>query len=201
MHIETEVKFHIADLDKLAAHLKILGATLAAPRTHELNLRFDTPAGDILREACVLRLRRDSAARLTFKGVSTSEAGILSREEIEFVVSDFDAAQRFIEALGYIEVATYEKYRTTYAFGDFLFMLDELPYGNFLEIEGKDISGIQKIASDLGLNWDVVVDAGYLGIFRRLCSGRNMDETNLTFALISKDTFSLKDVSIFPADK
>ncbi len=197
---ETEIKFHMQDLDKLALRLEALGATLESPRTHEYNLRFDTPAGTLSTEACVLRLRRDAESRLTFKAPSTSVDGVLSREEIEFSVSDFGVAQRFLEALGYNVVAVYEKYRTTYSLGNFHFMLDELPYGNFLEIEGKDVESIQAIAQQLRLRWDAAVNMGYLGIFRRLCEGRDLDATQLTFEVVSEGSLDLKSLSILFAD-
>ncbi|MBT7070219.1 MAG: class IV adenylate cyclase [Anaerolineae bacterium] len=201
MYTETEVKFHIADLDKLAARLEEMGAALTSPRTHEYNLRFDTPAETLSADACVLRLRRDAESHLTFKAPSTNVNGVLSREEIEFTVGDFDTAQRFLEALGYEIFAVYEKYRSTYRLGNLHFMLDELPYGNFFEIEGEDVERIRDIAQQLGLQWDAAVKMGYLGIFRRLCAGRDVDEKQLTFNALSKESFSLNSISVIAADR
>lgn len=197
---ETEVKFHIADVDGLIARLRGIGAQLVSPRILEYNLRFDTPNKDIHKEGTVLRLRRDSKPQLTFKGFSASLDGVLSREEIEFTVGDFDTAKRFLEALGYQVVAIYEKKRAVYELGDLHFMLDELPFGNFLEIEGPDVESILKVARDLHLEWSAAVDAGYLGIFRRLCEGRGLDETLLTFEALKASNFNLGDISICRAD-
>ena len=199
-HTETEVKFHISDLDKLAAQLEDLGAQLTSSRTHEHNLRFDTPAEDIRKDGCVLRLRRDIESRLTFKSPSTKEKGVLSREEIEFTVGDFDTARRFIEALGYQAIAVYEKYRTVYRLNNFYFMLDEMPYGNFLEIEGVDVESIQAMASQLKLDWDASVDMGYLGLFYYLCSDTELDITDLTFETLKGIKFDLAKLSIRAAD-
>ena len=66
-----------------------LGATLVQPRTLEYNLRFDTRDGELSEAMSVLRLRRDSGNRLTFKGPSKTLGGVLARKEIEFDVSDF----------------------------------------------------------------------------------------------------------------
>jgi len=41
---EIEVKFYLEHLDRLHAHLIEIGAELVQPRTHEINLRFDTPS-------------------------------------------------------------------------------------------------------------------------------------------------------------
>lgn len=200
-YTETEIKFHIKDLDKLAARLEALGATLISPRTHEMNLRFDTPAGTLASQSCVLRLRRDAESHLTFKGESLNQDGVVQREEIEFSVSDFDAARLFLERLGYQVFSIYEKYRTSYTLGDFHFDLDELPYGNFLEIEAKDIESIRLIANELSLQWDVAVKMGYLTILHHLREEGCVSAPELTFAaFIAQDT-NLEQIGIFPADQ
>ena len=66
----------------------------------------------------------------------------MSRTEIEFGVDDFAKAKQFLEHLGYQSILVYEKYRTTYELDHAHIMLDELPYGNFIEIEGEDLTGI-----------------------------------------------------------
>ncbi len=199
-YTETEVKFHVANLEKLAARLEELGATLASPRTHEMNLRFDTPAGTLSAQSCVLRLRQDAQSRLTFKGPSTKSAGVVQREEIEFAVSDFDAARLFVERLGYQVVSIYEKYRMSYTLGDLHFDLDELPYGNFIEIEGKDVDDIHQAAEYLSLQWDAAVKMGYLAIFKRLHAKELVAASELTFDAFSMDVVDLAQIAILPAD-
>jgi adenylate cyclase class IV len=55
---ELEVKFYLSDLPALRARLEAAGAQLFKPRVHEINLRFDTPSGDLTRGYRVLRLGR-----------------------------------------------------------------------------------------------------------------------------------------------
>ena len=200
-YTETEVKFHVADLDKLAEKLEALGATLASPRTHEMNLRFDTPAGTLAAQACVLRLRQDAQPKLTFKGPSTRVDGIVHREEIEFSVSDFDAARLFLERLGYQVYSVYEKYRTSYTLGDAHFDLDEMPYGNFLEIEGKSMDAIHSVAEQLSLRWDAVVKMGYLTIFRHFRDDAGLSAPELTFDAFDGLQVNLSEIGILPADE
>src|SRR3989304_5139487 len=107
---ELEVKFYISDLLEMEKRLVASGATLVQPRTHEYNLRFDTPSGDLGQRESMLRLRRDSASHVTYKGPSTTLGGVLARQEIEFEVSHFAAAQKLIEALGFRSKFVYEKY-------------------------------------------------------------------------------------------
>ena len=99
---ETEAKFYVQNLRKIELRLQELKAQLIQPRIHETNLRFDNANNDLRSSFRVLRLRQDEKARFTFKGPSEEqEGGILSRQEIEFVVEDFESAKEFLEALGF----------------------------------------------------------------------------------------------------
>ncbi len=165
---------------------------LIQPRTFEVNLRFDTSNGDLTREGRVLRLRKDDRARLTYKDNSQQIEGALSRREIEFVVNDFDSAKQFIEALGYEVVFIYEKYRTTFEYKGAHIMLDELPYGNFVEIEGE-LEMLQPIAEELHLGWDKAIPASYHALFERLCRSRRLTFRDLTFE-------NFKEIKVSPMD-
>jgi adenylate cyclase class 2 len=123
----------------------------------ERHPRFDLPDASLRAGRRVLRLRYDTEARLTYKGGNENTGGVLSREEIEFVVEDFEKAKKFLEALGYQQIFYYEKYRTTYELDKILVMLDELPYGNFVEIEGETEETIQALSRKLHLNWDATI--------------------------------------------
>jgi len=190
---ETEVKFCVCNLLQVETDLRRLKAHLIAPRTLEVNLRFDTPTCDLQHDGRVLRLRRDETARLTYKDNNRHIEGAVTRREIEFVVDDFDSARQFIEALGYDVVFIYEKYRTTYALSsqtsevlrdlrglEAHIMLDELPYGNFVEIEGE-LETLRPIADGLQLDWDKAVPASYHSLFDRLHKSRKLTFRDLTF--------------------
>ena len=133
---EIEAKFFINDLGRLQELLVRHGAECVQERVFEINLRFDTPDRQLSRGQRVLRLRRDQHSRLTYKGPADPNQSIAVRTEIEFRVSDFEAARNFLEALGYQVIVHYEKYRTSYRLNDVELMLDEMPYGTFAEIEG-----------------------------------------------------------------
>jgi adenylate cyclase, class 2 len=168
---EIEAKFYVRDLDGIITRLHELEARLIQRRVLETNLRFDLPDGSLRSEGRVLRLRRDTEARFTYKGPSTNEQGVLSRTEIEFTVGDFEKAKEFMEALGYQKLLYYDKYRTTYELqtseGSLHVMLDELPYGNFVEIEGESSKMIRTIADQLNLNWDTAIGTSYTALFER----------------------------------
>lgn len=179
---ETEVKFYLHSLNSLEARLKTAGAQLVQPRAHELNLRFDQPDHSLSRSYRVLRLRQDAQAYVTYKGPGTVVQGAKVRQELEFSVSNFDMAKALFEALGYQVVVIYEKYRATYRLDDTLITLDEMPYGDFAEIEGADGNTIQRIAGLLDLDWEERILDSYLMLFERLRAHLGFTFRDLTFA-------------------
>jgi len=196
---ETEVKFCVFNLSQIEVRLRELKTHLFASRTLEVNLRFDTFNGDLKREARVLRLRKDDRVRLTYKDNSQQIEGALSRREIEFVVDNFDSAKGFIEALGYQVAFIYEKYRTTFEYIGAHIMLDELPYGNFVEIEGE-LEMLRPIAEELGLDWGKAIPASYHTLFERLCNSRGLTFRDLTFENFKEIKVSPMDMMIEYAD-
>ena len=198
---EIEAKFHVQNLRKIELRLLELKAQLIQPRVHEINLRFDRPDGELRNSFRVLRLRQDDIARFTFKGPSVEkEGGILSRQEIEFEVGDFDSAKHFLEAVGFQVVVFYEKFRTTYELNNTHIMLDELPYGSFIEIEGENVESIHSIADLLGLNWEAMVKAGYHALFERVAGKYGLDVSKLSFENLEGVTIKTTEMGIVAAD-
>lgn len=204
---ETEVKFYVNDLGQVEGRLRALGARLIQARVHETNLRFDLPDGRLRAAGRVLRLRMDTQARLTYKGPSERLDGVLSRAEYETSVGDFETAQRILCALGYVITATYEKFRTTYEWEGLHVMLDELPYGDFVEIEGPDAECLQTASRALGLDFSAAIPASYLALFEGLCQKRRLDPARLTFQAVQKGLVSAQDLctpfieAVRPADE
>ena len=165
---EIEVKFYIANLPALEKRLLENGAVLVQARVHETNLRFDTPGRELSNQFRVLRLRQDTQARMTYKSPRDSIGGTRVRQEIEFTVEDFEAAKALLEALGYQVSMAYEKYRTTYDLEDVYVTLDELPYGNFAELEGPHPEAIRAVNARLKLDWEARSPESYTVLFERL---------------------------------
>jgi adenylate cyclase, class 2 len=162
---ELEVKFYLTGHMELEERIIALGGQLKEPRVHEINLRFDTTDQALLKSGSLLRLRLDSRARVTYKGMGSIEGGARLRQELEFTVSNFDTARSLFEALGFEVYMMYEKYRTTYKLGNLEVVLDEMPYGDFAEIEGPDGQSIQAAAQQMGINWDARIMDSYTVLF------------------------------------
>lgn len=191
MSLETEAKFYVRDLGEIERLLQTLGARCIQPRTHEVNLRFDTPQEDLRHSGRVLRLRQDRQVSLTYKEGKDVKDSIQTRNEIEFVLNDFDAARRFLEALGYRVQFVYEKYRTIYELDGVEIMLDELPYGNFVEIEGEP-NAIRAMADKLYLSWDSATSLSYHALFELLRRRMQLGFRDLLFE-------NFKSISVSPA--
>lgn len=194
---EIEAKFYLNRIEEILPRLEKLGAALIAPRALETNLRFDTPERKLDDAHQLLRLRQYHDVTLTYKSEATVNGGVSERVEIETKVGNFDTMRKLLEALSFQVSAVYEKYRTMYRLGGVVVTLDELPYGDFLEIEGKDAAAIQQAAEQLGLNWSANITDNYLLLMRRL-PGEN--HTNLTFEAFKDVTISPGDLGVVPAD-
>jgi adenylate cyclase class 2 len=197
---ELEIKLYLTDLKNFQHKVEALGGQLVEPRLHEINLRFDTPDGELTRTAQVLRLRQDTAARLTYKGPGETVGGVHARREIEFTVSDYQSARLLLESLGYQISLMYEKFRTTYMLDGLQVTLDEMPYGNFTEIEGSDPTAIRDTARKLGVNWDMRILESYTSLFDLLRKKLDLTFRDLSFVNFSELEISPKDLGVNPAD-
>jgi adenylate cyclase class 2 len=197
---ETEAKFYVRDLSGIKSRLVNMGARLIQERILETNIRFDLPGAPMRAQGRVLRLRRDTSTKFTYKSASTNEQGVLSREEIEFEVDDFEKAKRFLEALGYQKLVYYEKYRTTFELNDTLIMLDVLPYGNFVEIEGSTVDAIRAIADSLNLNWETAIATSYNALFDRVRTALNVSLQDLSFAEFADIKVEAAHLGVVAAD-
>ncbi|MCU0466874.1 MAG: class IV adenylate cyclase [Anaerolineae bacterium] len=161
---ETEAKLWVDDLSAVEMTLQTLGAVLAAPRVFERNVRYDLPNGSLGKRGVVLRLRQDSRVRLTYKEGASAEDGVISRYEAEVEVSDFKTMDTILGLLGYVHDVAYEKYRTTYTLDGCEVVLDELPFGRFVEVEGEHAE-ILAVIERLGLSDALRVQMSYVRAF------------------------------------
>lgn len=202
-YIELEVKIRIDNLAAVESQLLALGATPQTPRIFERNVRYDNLAGDFVAQGLVLRLREDDRIRLTYKGIldeqSAAQDGIQQRFEAEVTVSDFDAMQLILGKLGYLPYMTYEKYRTTYRFLETEVVLDEMPYGNFMEVEAASVAQIDAVLSALGLQDAPKIPHSYSRLFDFVRAHLALGFQDLTFA--NFDGVDVPPEAFYPPNK
>jgi adenylate cyclase, class 2 len=95
----------------------------------------------------VLRLRKTSErTTLTYKEKVPTEGDFKHQIEYETDVTDVDATESIIERLGYRLAIVYEKHRKSWHIDNVEVVLDELPFGYYMEIEGgiDDILNAEK---------------------------------------------------------
>lgn len=146
MAIETEKKYRMDKklLVEFTTRLRELGAVFAYETFEENYLH----RGGILDDRnAVLRLRKTSGKTiLTYKEKIGSQNEFKQQIEHETRVDDVEATEAIIEKLGYKLSIVYEKHRKAWHLGNVEVVLDELPFGVYMEIEGtmEDILTVEK---------------------------------------------------------
>ena len=177
---EVEVKLHTPDLAAVKRALEEANAIPLTLRVFERNTRYDSADGSLAAAGIVLRLRQDVAVKLTYKADASIERGIVSRFEAEVEVWDFKTMDVILRRLGYEVALIYEKYRTTYTLDGAEVVLDELPYGNFTEIE-SDAATIERVVEALGLGGARRMAGSYVDIFWDVKARLGLDARDCTF--------------------
>jgi adenylate cyclase class 2 len=75
----------------------------------------------------------------------------------------------------------YEKYRTVYELSGTLITIDEMPFGDFAEIEGIDRANIENVCNQLGLIWEHRSLESYAVLFEIVKKNLNLSFRDLTF--------------------
>lgn len=160
MAIEIEKKYLIDKkrIVELAAKLGELGAAFTYETFEENYLHR---GGLLDGRAAVLRLRKtDTRTTLTYKEKVATENDFKHQIEFETDVSDVDATESIIEKLGYKLSVIYEKHRKAWHLGNVEVVLDELPFGYYMEIEGA-IEDILQVETLLGADKLELEPRGY----------------------------------------
>ncbi len=191
---ETEIKLYVPDLKQVQQRLEAAGATLKAPRVYERNVRYDDAEHTLTPQGKVIRLRQDTRVRLTYKDEGKVADSIISRFEAEVEVSDFEAMETILGKMGYSPYLVYEKYRTTYEMNGAEIVLDEMPYGNFVEIEGE-AERIKQLVAKLELGSARRYEGSYSTLFERVRQKLGLTFSDLTFAnfkiaVVTEDAFA-----------
>ncbi len=184
-YIEIEVKFHIKDIKAARSGIIAAGA-VSSGNDHEINTRYDDRDSTLFKSGQLLRLRKTEKNILTFKKPpAVKNPDFKMYEEMEVEVSDFNIMEKIIAELGFFRVQSYEKYRESFLLNDTHILVDRMPYGDFVEIEG-DVESIKNCADAIGLDWNERITLNYLEIFERIAKRMNLDFRDITFENFKK---------------
>lgn len=181
---ETEIKILVHDLDAIRARLAAAGAKRIGDRVLEHNVRYEDADETLTPGGIVLRLRHDRRTRLTYKGPGRQDGDdtgkVLTRFEAEVTVDDFDMMDLILQRLGFHPYLVYEKYRTTYQLGAAEIVLDEMPFGTFMEIEGP-AAAIGEALAALEMAGAPRILGSYIELFQQVKDALDLDMHDLTF--------------------
>ncbi len=147
MPVEIEKKYRLTKPQRTAIEKKLreLGVV---PGEVEFEENIVYRGGRLDLGGCALRLRRvNNRATLTFKQRFPSKSPIKHQQEEETTVDNPDAAHAIVSALGFRVGLIYEKRRVSWNVGKAALVIDELPFGLFMEIEGseREIKRVEKL--------------------------------------------------------
>jgi adenylate cyclase class 2 len=150
MAVEIEKKYRL-NADGYAGLALALERSNAAFTGEDLEENIIFNGGSLNEKQAVLRLRRtDKKTLLTYKERLPGHSGIKRQIEHETEVEDFETALRIFESLGYTPSLVYEKKRRTWRLAKVEIVLDTLPFGLYMEIEGT-AEAIKKAEDMLGI--------------------------------------------------
>ena len=149
MPIEIEKKYRLTKKDRraLEKRMRELGYE---PKPIEFEENTIYGGGRLNFGGCALRLRRingNERAYLTFKRRLPGKSPIKHQEEHEVTVADPDGLDWILNSLEFRPALVYEKRRTRWKVGAAKVVIDELPFGLFMEIEAsvKEIKRVERL--------------------------------------------------------
>lgn len=137
MAIEIEKKFILPNdrREQILKNLNEFGAQFVSEDFEE-NILY---SGNTLKEKnAVLRVRKTGGKTiLTYKQRIEKNSDFKHQIEHETVVEKAGELEKILESLGFQKTLIYEKRRQTWKFREVEIMLDELPFDQYMEIEGS----------------------------------------------------------------
>jgi adenylate cyclase class 2 len=140
MSFEIEKKYRLTaeQREQILQKLEKVGAKFEGEDFEE-NVLYR--GGDLNFKSSILRLRKTAdKAILTYKEAVLTDSDIKQRIEHETAVADGEKMHEILKSIGFVASLVYEKRRQTWQFQTVEVVVDELPFGLFLEIEGAEDS-------------------------------------------------------------
>lgn len=181
MALEQEVKLPFDSLEAARHAVTTAGGRLVLSRRLLDDQLFDSTDGRLRASGTALRVRRDgSQGVITWKGPARP-GPVKSREELETTVGNADLLERLLAALGYEPRFRAQKYREDYSVEGATVVIDETPFGVFVEIEATP-DEIAAVARRLGRSPADYRLESYPTLWRRWCESQGRPFGDMLFA-------------------
>lgn len=148
--MEIEKKYRLRDdaLESITESLKDLSVNFEGEDFEENTIY----GGEVLdATTSIVRIRRtQNRALVTFKRRVENTSDVKQQIEYETEIADAEAMDKILRELGLEPRLVYEKRRKTWRLRSVEVVVDELPFGQFMEIEGS-VTGIKEAEMLLGI--------------------------------------------------
>ncbi|MDM7920776.1 MAG: class IV adenylate cyclase [Pyrinomonadaceae bacterium] len=137
MAVELEKKYRLTEAQRseVLAAMEEFGAEYLGEEFEE---NIICGSESLIERNAVIRVRKtDCRTLLTFKQRMPGISDIKHQIEEETEIEDGDAMLRILSSIGIEPQLVYEKRRRTWRFRDVELVIDELPFGLYMEIEGS----------------------------------------------------------------
>lgn len=153
LNVEYEATFCDINVDEIREKIKSLNGRLLKPIFNQKRTVFSLPKGHEIKGGW-LRVR-DEADKITMSlKIMESNGMIDGQKEIELTVNSYEQAVSLLKAIGAEEKAVQETKREVWELDGVELMIDWWPFLEpVIEIEGKNETGVRKVAEKLGFNW------------------------------------------------
>lgn len=153
---EIEVRFLEIDKEALIKKLRKLGAEDKGEDLLDEKIIYDKTLVWRDEGETFLRLRTQKGkTKLCYK--HRTEQSVDGTEEIEFEVSDPNAAEALLKKLGYETYRAQQKRRHAFDLGGVIIDIDTWPrIPTYVELEGQSEDALRNAAAKLELNWENV---------------------------------------------
>jgi adenylate cyclase class 2 len=184
---EVEIKFWVEDEAALLDLAEQAGFQQETKPTREQNTLYDTPERVLRQKGQLVRLRRyGDRTVLTHKSrpddlLDPGAERHKRRVEHETVVEDPISMDEILQALGYLPVFSYEKFRSEWSDGEGQLVVDITPVGTLAELEGQP-DWIDRTAAKLGVAVSEYLTISYGSLFNEWKQKTGSPAKNMTFA-------------------
>lgn len=163
MKLEIEAKFTRVNHDEVRERLRVISAECERPLTLMKRVVYH-PLDNTLDAYFRVRDEGDKVT-MTYKQFDDASS-IHGVQEVEIVVSDYDAAVAILDKTGMPRETYQETKREVWRHGDVEVMLDEWPWVEpFVEIEGPSEQAVRETAEALGFDWEYAVYGGVASVY------------------------------------
>ena len=162
---------------------------------NERDMYFDREPPKLAADDRVLRLRaQNERVLLAYKGSRSFDNGVVSRDEFETDIGDYEIALKIVGGLGYRPVHVVEKQRQYYIANQeprVLAVVDRLPFiGLFIEVEGEEAT-LLDVLQKLDLRRGDATESNYSELFHQYlaATGIELPDPNTQFTFEAEQRY------------